>query len=75
VRRDRLHVRVGNSSILTAALHIVLTRAQQYRAKAAECDQRAATTEHADIKDQFEELARQCRDMADQIDRMFSGRR
>jgi len=75
VRRDRLHVRVGNSSILTAALHIMVTRAQQYRAKAAECDQRAATTEHADIKDQFEELARQWRDMADQIDRMFSGRR
>jgi hypothetical protein len=53
----------------------MVTRAQQYRAKAAECDQRAATTEHADIKEQFEELARQWRDMADQIDRMFSGRR
>ena len=35
-------------------------------------DQRAATTEHADIKEQFEELARQWRD---QIDRIFSGRR
>jgi hypothetical protein len=75
VRRDRLHVDFGNSTILTAALHIVVTRAQQYRAKAAECDQRAATTEHADIKEQFEELARQWRDMAEQIDRIFSGRR
>ena len=72
---SRLHVDLCNSSILTATLHIVVTRAQQYRAKAAECDQRAATTEHADIKEQFEELGRQWRDMADQIDRMFSGRR
>ena len=52
---------------MTAALHIVVTRAQQY--------QRAARTEHADIKEQFEELTRQWRDMADQIDGMFSGRR
>ena len=72
---SRLHVDFCNSAILTADLHIVVTRAQQYRAKAAECDQRAATALSPDIKEQFEELAHQWRDMADQIDRMFSGRR
>ena len=49
----------------------MISKADEYRAKAAECDQRAAATPDVDIKQQFEDLARQWREMAKQTERMF----
>ena len=49
------------------------SRAEEYRGHANECDQRAATARDSEVRSQFEELARQWREMANQIDRMFSG--
>ena len=40
-------------------------------ANATECDQRAAVTRDRYIKDQFEELARDWREMAKQAERIF----
>ena len=51
----------------------VASRAEEYRGHANECDQRAATARNSEVRSQFEELARQWREMANQIDRMFSG--
>jgi hypothetical protein len=51
----------------------VSSRAEEYRAHANECDRRAATARDPEVKSQFDELARQWREMANQIDRMFSG--
>jgi hypothetical protein len=49
----------------------VISKADEYRAKAAECDHRAAATSDIDIKEQFEDLARQWREMAKQAERTF----
>jgi hypothetical protein len=49
----------------------VISKADEYRAKAAECDHRAAGAADPDIKEQFEDLARQWRVMAKQAERMF----
>ena len=47
----------------------MISRADEYRTKAAECDHRAAATPYSDIKEQFENLAR--REMAKQAERIF----
>jgi hypothetical protein len=49
----------------------VISKADEYRLKATECDQRAAGAADADIKEQFEDLARQWRVMAKQAERLF----
>jgi hypothetical protein len=55
----------------TIARRVVISRADEYRAKAAECDHRAAATPYSDIKEQFEDLARSWREMAKQAERIF----
>jgi hypothetical protein len=47
------------------------SRADTYRANAAECDRQAASTCDPDIKAQFPDLARQWREMAELADRLF----
>ena len=49
------------------------TKADEYRAKAQECIENAASARHPEIKRQFEELARQWWEMATQVDRMRAG--
>ena len=49
----------------------MISKADQYRTKAVECDKRVAVALDADIKEQFEDLARQWREMAKQVERMF----
>jgi hypothetical protein len=49
----------------------VISKADEYRAKAAECERRAAATLDPDIKEQFEDLARQWRAMAKQAESLF----
>jgi hypothetical protein len=49
----------------------VISGADEYRTKAAECDHRAAATPYSDIKEQFEDLARSWREMAKQAERIF----
>jgi hypothetical protein len=49
----------------------VISRADEYRTKAAECDHRAAATPYSDIKEQFEDLARSWREMAKQAEHIF----
>jgi hypothetical protein len=48
-----------------------VTKAEEYRANAAECDKRAAVARDREVKAQFEELARQWRMMAEQAERML----
>ena len=45
------------------------SKAEEYRAKAAECEQRAASIRDAEIKAHYHELARQWGEMANQIER------
>jgi hypothetical protein len=47
------------------------SRADTYRANAAECVRQAASTRDPDIKAQFPDLARQWREMAELADRLF----
>jgi hypothetical protein len=49
----------------------VASKAEEYRAKAAECDQRAASIRDAKVKAQYQELARQWRELAKQADHMI----
>jgi hypothetical protein len=49
----------------------VASRADTYRANAAERDRLAASTRDPDIKAQFPDLARQWREMAELADRLF----
>jgi hypothetical protein len=48
----------------------VTSKSEEYRAKAAECDQRAASIRDTEVKAHYQELARQWREMANQIERM-----
>jgi hypothetical protein len=56
---------------LAKARRPVISKADEYRAKAAECERRAAATLDPDIKEQFEDLARQWRAMAKQAESLF----
>jgi hypothetical protein len=47
-------------------IKVVVSKADEYRAKAVECDQRAAS---ARTQAQFQELARQWKELAKQDDR------
>jgi hypothetical protein len=47
----------------------VLPRAEEYRAHARECEDRAAGTRDPDIKQHLLELAKRWRQMADQLER------
>jgi hypothetical protein len=49
------------------------TKALEYRAKAHECIERAASARHPEIKRQFEDLARQWWEMATQLERQQAG--
>jgi len=51
----------------------VATTAEEYRAKAAECDQRAESSRDPDIKDALKDLARQWRELAAHADRTARG--
>jgi hypothetical protein len=46
----------------------VASKVEEYRAKAAECDQHAASIRDANVRAQYQELARQWRELARQAD-------
>jgi hypothetical protein len=46
------------------------SRAEQYRTKAAECELRATEARDFDVKQQFRELARQWRTLAERTERL-----
>jgi hypothetical protein len=56
--------RLRSDWLLGKARQPVASKAEEYHANATECDQRAAATRDRYIKDQFEELARDWREMA-----------
>lgn len=49
------------------------TKADEYRARAQECVERAASARHPEIKRQFEELARQWWEMATRVEWLRAG--
>jgi hypothetical protein len=48
----------------------VAYKTEEYRVKAAECDHRAASTRDVEVQKQYQELARQWRELVKQADRM-----
>ena len=49
---------------------VVTSKAEEYRAKEEECEQRAASVRDADVKAHYQELGRQWRELAKQAERM-----
>jgi hypothetical protein len=64
--------RIAKSGIMSHSIlaTAVTSKAEEYRAKAAECEQHAESIRDAYIKGHYQELARQWREMAEQIERM-----
>ena len=48
---------------------VVQSKPEQFRARAAECEQRAAASRDPEVKRQYQELARQWHELAEQADR------
>jgi hypothetical protein len=59
------------ASVIAMSGASMASRADAYRANAAECVRQAASTRDPDIKAQFPDLARQWREMAELADRLF----